>query len=188
MKAIQVLALEDLSSEEAAKSTRVPLDRLDEIAAGLARAFRISCHVNEEPLDISFALDTQRRQYYATAILARMNPAAAAGTHVLGVTAGDLYVPVLTFVFGEAQVGGPRAIISEHRLREEFYGLPANPRVQAERLTKAALHELGHTFGLEHCMQWSCVMASTHAVERLDIKEAAFCPACRRCLNFLLWH
>jgi archaemetzincin len=39
---------------------------------------------------------------------------------------------------------------------------------------------LGHTFGLRHCADWRCVMASSHAVERLDTKEATFCDACRK--------
>jgi predicted Zn-dependent protease len=29
-------------------------------------------------------------------------------------------------------------------------------------------------------MDWRCVMASSHAVERLDIKGAEFCNACRK--------
>jgi archaemetzincin len=47
-------------------------------------------------------------------------------------------------------------------------------------LVKEAAHELGHTFGLRHCMDWRCVMASSHAVERLDIKGAEFCNVCRK--------
>jgi archaemetzincin len=48
------------------------------------------------------------------------------------------------------------------------------------RLVKEAAHELGHTFGLRHCPDWSCVMASSHAVERLDIKGVEFCADCRK--------
>jgi archaemetzincin len=97
---------------------------------------------------------------------------------VLAVTEADLYVPVLTFVFGEAQLGGPRAIVSAHRLREEFYGLPRDEKKLDARLAKEALHELGHTLGLRHCDDWRCVMASSHAVERLDLKEAQYCRQC----------
>lgn len=75
-------------------------------------------------------------------------------------------------------MAGACAVISAHRLREEFYGLPPDDGLFLERLTKLALHELGHTFGLGHCSSWNCVMASTHAVERLDLKDAAFCRAC----------
>jgi archaemetzincin len=157
----------------------VNLDLLDELAAALARTFRVSCHVRDTALDAAFAFDPARRQYYSTAILLRLIPLAGE-TRLLGVTALDLFVPVLTFVFGEAQLAGPCALVSLHRLREEFYGLPASGGILGERLLKEALHELGHTFGLRHCRDWSCVMASTHSVERLDLKDAAFCPACRK--------
>lgn len=157
------------------------LETLDELAASLARLFRVSCHVREQPLDAAFAYEPARSQYHSTAILGRLIPLAEDDDiRLLGVTALDLFVPVLTFVFGEAQLQGRCAVVSVHRLREEFYGLPSRPEVLRERLLKEALHELGHTFGLRHCADWSCVMASTHAVERLDLKAAAFCGRCSR--------
>jgi archaemetzincin len=156
------------------------LEVMDDLAAGLARMFRISCHVREEPLDPGFAFEPARNQYYSTAILQRLIPLVRDDdVRLLGVTGLDLFVPVLTFVFGEAQLQGRCALVSLHRLREEFYGLPSRPAVLQERLLKEALHELGHTFGLRHCTDWSCAMASTHAIERLDLKNAAFCARCR---------
>jgi archaemetzincin len=91
---------------------------------------------------------------------------------------------VLTFVFGEAQLEGRCALVSLHRLREEFYGLPGSDALLRERLLKESVHELGHTFGLRHCDDWTCVMASTHAVERLDVKSVEFC---RTCAHRLRW-
>jgi len=91
-----------------------------------------------------------------------------------------LYIPILTFVFGEAQMGGPCAVLSGHRLRQEFYGLPADQRVFRQRVLKEAVHELGHTLNLTHCDDYRCVMASSHAVEWIDLKEEELCPACRR--------
>ena len=98
---------------------------------------------------------------------------------VLGVTGCDLFVPVLTFVFGEAQLDGTCAVVSTARLTEEFYGLPSRADLLRERLVKEAAHELGHTFGLRHCADWRCVMSSSHGVERLDVKGAQFCGSCR---------
>jgi archaemetzincin len=183
MRAVELLALRRAGCAGDPKNPEITLEVLDQLAAALARAFHLSCHVRTEPLDITFALDPSRGQYHSTAILARLRDLNAQGSRLLGVTAGDLYVPVLTFVFGEAQIPGQCAVISAHRLREEFYGLPPNGRLLHERLTKAALHELGHTFGLGHCASWNCVMASTHAVERLDLKAAAFCRRCQCVLN-----
>jgi len=54
----------------------------------------------------------------------------------------DLYIPILTFVFGEAQLTDTGALVSTHRLRPEFYGMPQDPRLVQERLLKEAIHEL----------------------------------------------
>ena len=148
------------------------------LATGLSRVFRAPCRVVDQRLDYAPAFDPGRGQYYSTEILRRLQPLAANGMRVLGVTGLDLFVPVLTFVFGEAQLEGRCALVSSHRLREEFYGMPARAELLAERLLKEAVHELGHTFGLRHCFDWQCVMASSHAVEFLDVKEAEFCPRC----------
>ena len=183
MKGIHLLAVEaTLAGPSAAGPTgAVPLLLLDELAAALARTFHVSCHVRSEALDAGFAFDPARNQYHSTALLQRLEALPCPPeVRLLGITGLDLYVPVLTFVFGEAQLEGHCALVSLHRLREEFYGLPASNDLLHERMVKEAVHELGHTFGLRHCEDWDCVMASTHAVERLDVKSAQFCPACRR--------
>jgi archaemetzincin len=156
------------------------LDLLEYLAAALARTFRTPCRIRPETFDLSFALDGGRQQYHSTAIIQRMERAVDPDARVLGVTASDLYVPVLTFVFGEAQLDGNCAVVSTARLKEEFYGLPGRQELLRERLLKEAVHELGHTFGLRHCADWRCVMTSSHAVERLDVKGAEFCRACRK--------
>ena len=75
----------------------------------------------------------------------------------------DLYIPVLTFVFGEAQLADGGAVVSAHRLHQEFYGMPTDPELLHERLLKESLHELGHTYGLRHCPDYTCVMSSSNA-------------------------
>ena len=177
MTSLRLLALED------GRAGGVPLAELDRLAAALAAVFRVSVEVADRPLAASFAYAPERQQYYSTRLLAALAALPLPpGEHVLGVTHLDLYVPVLTFVFGEAQLRGPAGIVSAHRLREEFYGLPPDPARLDERLCKEAVHETGHTLGLRHCDDWSCAMASTHAVELLDLKQAAFCAHCRSLL------
>jgi archaemetzincin len=97
---------------------------------------------------------------------------------ILGVTCVDLYIPILTFVFGEAQMGGPCAVVSAHRLRQEFYGLPSDRNMLQDRLIKEAVHEVGHTLELTHCNDYRCAMAPSHAVEWIDLKDSSLCSTC----------
>jgi archaemetzincin len=167
--------------ELVAVGSRISLNTLDELAARIARELRTSCHVREDSLDAGFAFDPVRNQYHATAILRHLAGAIPAPNQqrILGVASVDLYVPIFTFVFGEAQLAGPAAVISRHRLRQEFYGQPGDIDLTRERLLKEALHELGHTFGLRHCQDWNCPMSTTTAIERLDWKSTEYCDTCR---------
>jgi archaemetzincin len=180
VKPIHLIPLTSVNGE-------VGLDRLEYLAASLARTFRTPCRIRPETFDIAFALDARRQQYYSTAIIQQLEGTGDLDARVLGVTACDLYVPVLTFVFGEAQLDGNCAVVSGARLEDEFYGLPGSETLYRERLVKEAAHELGHTFGLRHCADWRCVMSSSHAVERLDVKGADFCRACRTPIFQTIW-
>jgi archaemetzincin len=179
MNAIHLFSLVSKQKHPGVQDAEVSIEMLDVLAAELARIFQVSCHVHEETLAADFSYDVRRAQYHSTALLQRMQSLACdAQTAVLGVTHLDLFIPILTFLFGEAQLGGRCALVSLHRLREEFYGLPPNANLLWERLVKESIHELGHILGLRHCLDWSCVMASTHDVERLDAKSAEYCPRC----------
>ncbi len=155
------------------------LELLDQLSVRLARLLRVRIPVHRAVLDIGPAWNAERNQIWSSEVLALMN-GARIGTGAVRVayTELDLAVPILTFVFGEALLRGPAAVVSFHRLRNEFYGLPPDENLLIERALKETLHELGHTQGLRHCQDWRCVMSSAHAVERVDIRSAAFCPSC----------
>jgi archaemetzincin len=163
----------------------LPIGKLDggllmELAPDLANTFQVPCEILSTPLDPEFAFHGERQQYHSSEILARMQSYVTSDSwRVLGVTAVDLYIPILTFVFGEAQIGGPCAIVSLHRLRQEFYGLPRDNNILHQRLLKEAVHEVGHTVNLTHCEDYGCAMAPSHAVEWIDLKEGWFCGPCR---------
>ena len=182
MKPIHLLAVANGNG-----ATEPGLGTLEHLAVGLSRIFRTRCSVRPGCLDSTFARDERRNQYYSTALLQRLERAADPDVRILGVTALDLYVPVLTFVFGEAQLEGTSALVSMARLKDDFYGLPPREDLLHERLLKEAVHELGHTFGLRHCQDWQCVMSSSHSVERLDIKGSEFCSPCRKIVLGFYW-
>ena len=121
-----------------------------------------------------------RDQYHSTQLLeyllAEDNSDAF---RIVGVTAVDLYIPIFTFVFGEAQLDGKAAIISLFRPRGDADGVIPSRSVYLRRLIKLSLHELGHTLGLGHCRQDGCLMVFSANLEKLDQKNLAFCDYCQ---------
>lgn len=153
-------------------------DLLDWLSYELEKGFRADTELLS-PMDPSFAYHPERKQYHSTEILQAMTKRVSRRTwRLLAVTDVDLYVPILTFVFGEALLGGRSAVVSYHRLRQEFYGLDKDRDTLARRLLTESVHELGHTMHLIHCSDHRCVMSSSHAVEWIDIKESTFCRDC----------
>lgn len=125
------------------------------------------------------AYDAQRGQYSSILVLrdlAARCPEAA--VKLLAVTEQDLFIPMLTFIYGQAQLGGTLGIISLARLRQEFYGLPPNRELLLARARKEALHEAGHTFNLIHCGDKSCAMCLSTNIRQLDLKNDRYCEAC----------
>ncbi|MBI5838383.1 MAG: archaemetzincin family Zn-dependent metalloprotease [Candidatus Eisenbacteria bacterium] len=157
--------------------------RLEGVARTVGAALGLPVSVERVQLDLAAAWDRSRGQHNSTALLAQvLDLDGAAGERRIAVVDVDLFIPVLTFVFGEAQLAGPAAVVSTVRLANPFYGLPRDDALLESRLAKEVLHELGHTLGLTHCRQFECVMRSSTYVEEIDLKRAAMCPACARTL------
>ncbi|MFW6117024.1 MAG: archaemetzincin family Zn-dependent metalloprotease [Thermoproteota archaeon] len=146
------------------------------------------CTVNSTPLPIpDEAYHPERDQYHATEILhsIQKNSREREEMHrILSITDIDLYVPDLNFVFGQAECPGRTALISRFRLRPQFYGHPGDLELLTERTLKEAIHELGHTLGLRHCPQPSCVMHFSNSILETDKKQTLFCTSC---LNKVRW-
>ncbi len=160
-------------------ATRAPAPRREDLAAAVSRGLGVEARSVPGRLDLERAWDPSRRQHDASALLGQvMGIAGAGGEKVIAVVEVDLFIPVLTFVFGQAQLDGPAGIVSTHRLANEFYGLERDDRLLRERIEKEVVHELGHMFGLYHCHQFECVMRSSTYVEEIDLKRADFCPSC----------
>jgi archaemetzincin len=135
------------------------------------------------------AHDAARGQWSSRAFLLRLLQVAPPDARcVVGITDRDLFQPVLTFVFGEAQLGGRAAVVSFCRLREEFYLRPADHPLLLGRLCKEVLHEVGHALGLVHCAEkGGCVMRRSTSLGDTDAKPASFCFRCRSRIDSLDW-
>jgi archaemetzincin len=159
---------------------------IEYLSLTLQEGFNARCKIRGLAVDPAFAYSASRRQYHSTEILGRLLELEIdEAAKILGVADVDLFIPILTFVFGEAQCGGRAAVMSLSRLRQQFYGLPPDDRLLYERCEKEAAHELGHAFGLGHCRSFECVMHSSNSVEQVDLKLSNPCPDCCAALSKL---
>jgi archaemetzincin len=152
---------------------------LDDVGTRIAKTFSTKVTTRSPRFDPEMAFDRSRGQYHSTVILeSLLADGGNSSDRILGVTGVDLFIPILTYVFGEAQLDGRAAVVSIYRLDNARYGLPESAALLNERLAKEAIHELGHTAGLVHCHHPVCVMRSSTYVEDIDVKSADFCPDC----------
>jgi len=167
----------------------VPIGEIDPkviqmLRVELEKRFKKSVSIAKSMPEPHFAFNKNRNQYYSTMILNSLmkEKEYLSCEKILGIFDHDLYVPDLNFVFGEATKRV--AIISLTRLRQEFYNLPRDQIIFYRRLLTEAIHELGHTYGLEHCKNPDCVMFFSNSLMDTDRKGPNFC---QRCKNKIFW-
>ncbi|MEM2994909.1 MAG: archaemetzincin family Zn-dependent metalloprotease [Candidatus Bathyarchaeia archaeon] len=153
------------------------------IRENLEMAFpKTTCVIIPEELSVpKETFNKTRNQYNSEAILVIVRRHAEKVkflNRILGIVDVDIFVSGLNFVFGEAECPGKSALISLWRLKPEFYGKPPNMNLLLERGTKEAVHELGHTLGLKHCLNPFCVMYFSNSIFETDRKQSLFCNKC----------
>jgi len=154
---------------------------MDHVRAHLSRAFDRPAVLWASPARPSGAYDEKRRQHQTAPILQWLLEAGPPEGKVLAVTDQDLFIPILTYVFGEAQLGGRAAVCSTARLHEGVDRI--GPRLLQERIAKEAVHEVGHAFGLHHCDSPRCVMGRSAGLGGVDGKSHELCGTCRQRLR-----
>jgi archaemetzincin len=152
---------------------------LTAITAEIERTYGFATERGAVLEDLSFALDQNRQQYHSTLILDQLAANIPADCiRILAIAQVDLFIPILTHVYGEAQLGGAACIVSTFRLNEGRSGMNVSPRY-IERIVKEAIHELGHTFNLRHCQEHSCIMHYCRSEEDVDRKSDELCRYCK---------
>lgn len=155
-------------------------DFLEKTAEAINREFLYPVNLKDGHIDLSEFYDPARRQYNGNNLLKHVDSISISDSiKTLGLFNVDLFIPILTFIFGQAFLGGRTGIASLYRLSNERYGMAGDDRLLLDRFQKVAIHELGHSFGLIHCHHSTCVMRSGTYVEDIDQKEQHFCVKCR---------
>ena len=155
-------------------------DFLEKTAEAVKQEFGCQVNLRDGHIDLSEFYDPARRQYNGNALLKQVDSILYPDSvKTMGLFNVDLFIPILTFIFGQAFLGGRSGIASIYRLSNERYGIAGDDQFLLDRFKKEVIHELGHTFGLIHCLNPTCVMRSSTYVEDIDQKDQHFCLACK---------
>jgi len=153
------------------------------VAANLQEILNLPVDILPARQTPEFAYSDRRKQYHAALILKKLAESRRPHPRILALVSVDLFIPVLTHVFGEAQLGGRAAVVSTHRLRQKEEGGGVSLDTFYERAAKVALHEVAHTFDLVHCSQPECIMRLSSGPNDLDELPLFFCEYCEAFLE-----
>jgi archaemetzincin len=121
-----------------------------------------------------------RQRYRAERLLTYLNQRMPKdGWRILGLTDTDISTTKGKYpdwgVMGLGELPGTASVISSFRCRKK-----ARSAAHAiERLAKVAVHEIGHTIGLPHCLTRGCLMEDAMGKVATTDRERDFCPKCR---------
>jgi archaemetzincin len=178
-------AFKGCPSIEAMRIEIIPLGPVDErllrvVAANAFALFHLPAQVGRGLGVPRSAYDTLRHQYNAAILLKEIEASLPLdAVKVVAITSIDLYVPIFSFVFGEARQGASLALVSTHRLVDASSATGPNPGDLFLRTVKVALHELGHLFDLHHCEDTHCLMHYTDSLATIDQTPLQFCRYCQ---------
>jgi len=120
-----------------------------------------------------------RGRYRAEKLLSELADKHPHAFRVIGLTAVDISTTKGNVadwgILGLASIDGRSSVLSSFRCRRSA----KSPAHAAERLSKTAVHELGHTFGLEHCPTDRCLMHDGEGTVLTTDGEFDLCTSCR---------
>lgn len=141
-------------------------------------------------VDNRISEETGKIQYNATQILKKLEPKLRSDAYCLiAICMEDLYPrDEWNFVFGLASMKNRTGIFSFARYHEnweknEENKLSIDDTKLIMRSLKVMIHEIGHMFGLRHCIYFNCIMNGSNTLEENDKKPIFMCPVCIRKLQ-----
>ncbi len=167
----------------------VPLGALDvdtEVLQRYARAYYSLPVELMDTIDLEHVGATSRRNSYTgdTQLLTRdilryLKTIVPKDAYALiALTDVDLYPdPSWNFVFGQASLRDRVGVYSFAR-----YDDP-DAKLVLRRQLKLMVHELGHIFGVQHCVFFECVLNGSNHMEETDARPLHACPVCLRKLQ-----
>ena len=145
----------------------------------LEQTFNRQVDVRRKNSNLEYAYEADRKQYNSPRILSRLQRIKRGdGDKILGVVDLDLYSAGYDFVYGEAKPSSGAATLSIYRLHSKNYSGKTVSKIFQERVIREALHEVGHLYGLGHCVNATCVMRACTCLSEVDAAGNKFCSEC----------
>ncbi len=168
---------------------RPSLEQVHSLCDRLEQVFnRVQCCILKGLPIPEESFNRQMKAYAAKGILNFLGDTCSCGADekILGTTDVDLCLPdsdLPRYLFGLASRPRSIAVISTYRLQSQC---PEDNRnsLLAERMTKEAMHELGHLIGLSHCHNPACIMTVSKSAQAIDKKRLEYCLKCREHASF----
>jgi archaemetzincin len=170
------------------------LDDISSVVSAVLPLFRFEeqkTQINQPIVQVpKYVFDSARQQYRSDRLLSWLEQTLRPlyDTKLLALCNFDAYFGNYNFCFGEAVIGGSVAAVYLKRLLPNST-VDHDNKLRAlfqNRLIKETVHELGHTFGLQHCSLNSCVMYKSKSISDTDNKNEKFCRICSNAFRLKL--
>lgn len=159
-----------------------PVQKAQMLADALKEAYP-SVSIQKESLVLPKEhYNRERKRYSGTGLLKDLSKLRK-GNVVLGLTDEIIFkaneLSPTYGIFGVSPVGAYVAVISSTR--------PSGKQHTKDHLVKLMMHELGHSFGLNHCRNQHCFMVDAEHGNKFS-QTPSFCNECKAFLNNKGWN